>query len=918
MLNTWFLLRKVGLALTGTIILVVAVGTIHIGSASADPFVHSYSLNDLLTPPLPYGPIKEIPRDRFAAEEFGFPVDGRNNLPFVVDFVGGQDRYYAAFLQYDLVFPGQTNFQNSDGKALSFTLVELDRLGNVLRSWTHSEDEEYGPLDRQSLYVNFESGEMLVGLQTKRDGQWFADVYEVGEFSLERIVTLEGGQPTVAHLNAKFGNYRGISSAGEFLFEQSNGVTARANRSGVIGGATYSGTGGVMMEDGRHFVGGSAYHADGSLAGVLDAAPAASVVAARFFSDDGYVAFIEGSSASGIYTWPAVFPSQPGISYLDPGCRHRSSAIGGDGSLCSALYEDLTNYGPEAFGLQGVYYDCYPSQEYDWNDGFYGGAFSVEPELINFTGDGCFIPMEKLDNGDTLILAFALDGSPIRGQVLVQPVIEPNCGNTIVEADVGEQCDDGNTEELDGCASDCTFQGCGDGTLDTGEQCDDGNRTNGDGCSLVCLNEESVDVAVGAGGTADSDSEADGATPEDPVETKVTVPAGGQVTIVETDDDSVPSGYSGIGKKVEISVTPGGTVSEPLEITFTADPSIIPAGETPSTVQVFRNGVRVLPCTGAPSAVPDPCISSIQPVGGDYALTVLTSAASTWELGFACGDGNLNPSLGEECDDGNTVSGDGCSAGCGLEALQDKDQVKCMATVAKSVEKIIKAQAKLNAKCVKDASKEKVPDATACLLADEKAKVFKAREKFVTNVTKRCEGAAIPDFGYSGQDGISAAAIWRGFLADLVADPSTAVVLASANKAAAKCQQAVLKAADKHAFTVIKEFAKCVKSGLKIKPDVPPAIQSRDAIASCILADPKGTIAKSTLKFGVGRAKKCEAIDLSAVFAGDCGPETGAAFDQCVVTRANCTACRYAKVAYRLGVDCDALDDDTNNSSCPE
>ena len=33
-----------------------------------------------------------------------------------------------------------------------------------------------------------------------------------------------------------------------------------------------------------------------------------------------------------------------------------------------------------------------------------------------------------------------------------------------------------------------------------------------------------------------------------------------------------------------------------------------------------------------------------------------------------CGDGTLNITAGEECDDGNTVDGDGCSATCTIEA----------------------------------------------------------------------------------------------------------------------------------------------------------------------------------------------------------------------------------------------------------
>ncbi len=64
----------------------------------------------------------------------------------------------------------------------------------------------------------------------------------------------------------------------------------------------------------------------------------------------------------------------------------------------------------------------------------------------------------------------------------------PVCGNGIVEA--GEQCDDGNTVNGDGCSSTCQLENppavCGNGILEAGEQCDDGNTVNGDGCSSTC------------------------------------------------------------------------------------------------------------------------------------------------------------------------------------------------------------------------------------------------------------------------------------------------------------------------------------------------------------------------------------------------------------------------------------------------
>jgi len=72
------------------------------------------------------------------------------------------------------------------------------------------------------------------------------------------------------------------------------------------------------------------------------------------------------------------------------------------------------------------------------------------------------------------------------------------CGNGTLET--GEVCDDGNSNNSDGCTNECavatgyTCTGspsvcaalCGNGGLDTGETCDDHNTTNGDGCDSTC------------------------------------------------------------------------------------------------------------------------------------------------------------------------------------------------------------------------------------------------------------------------------------------------------------------------------------------------------------------------------------------------------------------------------------------------
>lgn len=62
------------------------------------------------------------------------------------------------------------------------------------------------------------------------------------------------------------------------------------------------------------------------------------------------------------------------------------------------------------------------------------------------------------------------------------------CGNGVREGT--ELCDDGDTNELNGCTTACTFSVpsgyCGDGTTNGSEVCDDGNFVSGDGCESDC------------------------------------------------------------------------------------------------------------------------------------------------------------------------------------------------------------------------------------------------------------------------------------------------------------------------------------------------------------------------------------------------------------------------------------------------
>jgi cysteine-rich repeat protein len=77
-------------------------------------------------------------------------------------------------------------------------------------------------------------------------------------------------------------------------------------------------------------------------------------------------------------------------------------------------------------------------------------------------------------------------------EVYDQSMLDPKaCGNSRI--DPGEVCDDGNTQDGDGCSHDCkSIETCGNGLIDVQAQvpetCDDGpnNGALGDPCSATC------------------------------------------------------------------------------------------------------------------------------------------------------------------------------------------------------------------------------------------------------------------------------------------------------------------------------------------------------------------------------------------------------------------------------------------------
>jgi len=170
-----------------------------------------------------------------------------------------------------------------------------------------------------------------------------------------------------------------------------------------------------------------------------------------------------------------------------------------------------------------------------------------------------------------------------------------------------------------------------------------------------------VNVELPGPGKVTTDTDNNGATGARQVETSVTIVAinGGKVTIQQkliTQPD--PAGFDLFGQQVNISAPNAIAISNPNTIVFTLDVSIVPAGQTENTIQIFRNGTLVPNCGGAPgSASPNPCVTKRHRLTGaaegDLQFTVLTTSASAWNFGTSSGasgllgdvncDGQVNP-----------------------------------------------------------------------------------------------------------------------------------------------------------------------------------------------------------------------------------------------------------------------------------
>ncbi len=219
------------------------------------------------------------------------------------------------------------------------------------------------------------------------------------------------------------------------------------------------------------------------------------------------------------------------------------------------------------------------------------------------------------------------------------------CGDGEPSLSTGEECDDGNQDDTDGCLTGCRLARCGDGLGRVGvEACNDGNSDETDGCRSTCALPTCGDGIVQAPETCDDANGDDG----DGCLSTCLLPFCGDGFVqrgLEACDDGNGDDRDACVAGCVIAVCGDGLVQRDVEQCDDANPIDDDGCDNQCHLPVCGDGVIEgdEECDDANDANDDACLTTCRLA--------------------RCGDGFVQRNV-EECDDGNTGTNDDCPAAC--------------------------------------------------------------------------------------------------------------------------------------------------------------------------------------------------------------------------------------------------------------
>ncbi|HYB99034.1 MAG TPA: hypothetical protein VEC57_07835 [Candidatus Limnocylindrales bacterium] len=244
---------------------------------------------------------------------------------------------------------------------------------------------------------------------------------------------------------------------------------------------------------------------------------------------------------------------------------------------------------------------------------------------------------------------------------------------------------------------------------------------------------------------------------------------------------------------------------------------------------------------------------------------------------------------------------------------QSASQQRCITKMNKAATKVLKIQALETRACLHKAADGLLSevDALTCPRSDLRGRVAAARSKVDRTAEALCRPR--PTLAYVNAAAFSDAMIEEEIaMAGSIFGANLALgAVPSSNYLGARCQSAILAAAERELATKLRDFAGCLRAGLQTF-----SITEDEHVADCALIA-ASTAAQVSDRFRAEVVDECAGNDLAEVLPGRCAGADGAfGMGDCLAAVVDCHMCEMTGAMHGFDLNCDSVDDGAINGSC--